>query len=56
MVGYQVIMYARQGLVYGIGNPNISPIFEANNEAIEYWLKVISDHWGRVETMVDALL
>ena len=54
MVGYQVIMYARQGLVYGIRNPNISPVFDTKDNALEYCLEVIANHWSRMQTMIDA--
>lgn len=54
MVGYQVILYARQGLVYGIRNPNISPVFDTKTTAMEYCLTVMADHWFRMQTMSDA--
>ena len=53
-VGFQPIVTAREGLVYGIRNPNLGPIFSTRPAAEEWCLSVIQDHYSRMGTRADA--
>jgi uncharacterized protein YecE (DUF72 family) len=54
VVGYEVIAYARQGKVCGIRNPDIICPIEDRQEAIDCAIRLISQHWSRMETVVDV--
>ena len=55
IVGYEVIAYARQGLVWGIRNPFAVIIPELDKQwALNEAMTIIQQNWSRVQTIVDV--
>ncbi len=54
MTGFQPVISARQGCMLGSRNPLDGPVFDTLQDAIDYSMAVMADHFDRGLGLSDA--
>ena len=54
MTGFRPVIHAREGLMLGIRNPLDGPVFDRLEDAIDYCIGVMANHFDRRLGLSDA--